>query len=66
MCDFTEINDLNNQIMNHKELGSCTGINEFGVKKPTNAGTMSSVSDPPWHVEELKAVKNCSYCGECG
>jgi hypothetical protein len=34
MCYFTAINDLNNQIMNHKELGSCTEINEFGVKKP--------------------------------
>jgi hypothetical protein len=33
-CVFTEINDLNNQIMNHKELGSCTEINEFRVKKP--------------------------------
>jgi len=33
MCDFIEINDLNNQIMNHKELGSCTEINQFGVKK---------------------------------
>jgi hypothetical protein len=43
----TEIIDLNNQIMNHKKLGSCTEINEFGVKKPTNAGTFSSISDPP-------------------
>ena len=65
MCDFPEINDLNNQLMKHKELGSCTVINEFGVKKPTNAGTLLSISDPPWHVEELKAVRNYSCCGEC-
>ena len=64
-CDFTEINDLNNQVMNHKELDSCTEINKFGVKKPTNAGILSSISDPPWHVEEMKAVRNYSYCGKC-
>lgn len=33
--------------MNHKELDSCTEINKFGVKKPTNAGILSSISDPP-------------------
>jgi hypothetical protein len=64
MCDFTEINDLNNQIINHKELGSCTEINEFGVKKPTNAGTFLSIRGPLWHIEELKTVRNDSYCGE--
>jgi hypothetical protein len=64
MCDYTEINDLNNQKLNHQELDSCTEIKKFDVKEPTVASTLSSVSDPAWHIEELKTERNRGCCGE--